>query len=73
MTRTSQIRQLQSTRPSVEDAFYRRTKDGGKGELRSRITRWFAPGVGLVREVIEQDGQAEKEYGVVVSFTPAKP
>lgn len=58
---------------SVESAFYRKTEDGGRGELRSRIKRWFAPGVGLVREVIEQDGQAEKEYGVMVSFTPAKP
>jgi hypothetical protein len=58
---------------SVEDAFYRKTKDGGRGELRSRIKRWFAPGVGLVREVYEQDGQAEKEWGVMVSFIPAKP
>lgn len=58
---------------SVESAFYRRTADGGRGELRSRAKKWFAPGVGLVREVIEQDGQPEKEYGVMVSFTPAKP
>lgn len=58
---------------SVESAFYRKTEDGGRGELRCRKKEWFAPGVGLVREVIEQDGQAEKEYGVMVSFTPAKP
>lgn len=58
---------------SVEDAFYLKTKDGGRGELQCRGKKWFAPGVGLVREVIEQDGKAEKEYGVLVSFTPAKP
>ena len=58
---------------SVEDAFYRKTENGGRGELQCRGKKWFAPGVGLVREVIEQDGQAEKEYGVMVSFTPAKP
>lgn len=58
---------------SVESAFYRKTEDGGRGELQCRSKKWFAPGVGLVREVIEQDGQAEKEYGVIVSFTPAKP
>ena len=58
---------------SVESAFYRKTEDGGRGELRCREKKWFAPGVGLVREVIEQDGQAEKEWGVMVSFTPTKP